>query len=123
MSLVTDLSAEPRPTDDWLARSYEHAECGHETLVSGDDYVLLECPFRPIESTFCAGCGRLVPLSSVAWCDTGENVAAYRDRLYRSVSFWKRMYLMLLGNNYEGAVTLKLDSRGKPRATVRQAVG
>ena len=65
----------------------------------------------------------LVPLSSVAWCDTGENVAAYRDRLYSSVSFWKRMYLMLLGNNYEGAVTLKLDSQGKPRATVRQAVG
>jgi hypothetical protein len=123
MSLVTDFSAEPRPTDDWLARSYEHADCGHETLVSGDDYVLLECPFRPIESTFCVGCGRLVPLSSVAWSDTGENVAAYRDRLYRSVSFWKRMYLMLLGNNYEGAVTLKLDSQGKPRSTARQVVG
>ncbi len=123
MSLVTDLSAEPRPTDDWLARSYEHADCGHETLVSGEDYVLLECPFRPIESTHCARCGRLVPLSSVAWCDTGENVAAYRERLYHSVSFWRRMYLMLLGSNYEGAVTLNLDSKGKPKSTARQVVG
>jgi hypothetical protein len=123
MNLFADLPAEPKPTDDWLARSYEHADCGHETLVSGDDYVVLECPFRPIASTMCVGCGKLVPLSSVAWCDTGENLAAYRDRLYHSVSFWRRMYLMLLGNNFEGAVSLNLDSHGKPRVSTRQVVG
>jgi hypothetical protein len=71
----------------------------------------------------CAGCGRLVPLSSVAWCDTGENLATYRERLYQSVSFWRRMYLMLLGNNYEGAVSLNLDSQGKPKQSPPQVVG
>ena len=122
MSFTTDLPVQPKPTDDWLARSYEHAECGHETLVSGEEYVLLECPFRPIASTMCVGCGHLVPLSSVAWSDTGENIAAYRERLYRSVSFWRRMYLMLLGNAYEGAVSLNLDSQGKPKSDERQVV-
>jgi hypothetical protein len=123
MSLFADQTTEIKPTDDWLARSYQHADCGHETLVSGEDYVLLECPFRPIATTMCAGCGRLVPLSSVAWCDTGENLATYRERLYQSVSFWRRMYLMLLGNNYEGAVSLNLDSQGKPKQSPPQVVG
>ncbi|MCI0360802.1 MAG: hypothetical protein L0211_20175 [Planctomycetaceae bacterium] len=120
MSLSSDLSVEPRPTDDWLARLFEHAECGHETLISGENYVLLECPFRAIESTMCAGCGHLVPLASIAWCDTGENVAQYRQRIYNSVAFWRRMYLMLLGTVYEGAVTLNLDAAGRPKATERQ---
>jgi len=123
MSVTRDLPIEPRPTDDWLARSYQHAECGHETLVSGQDYVLLECPFRPIASTMCAGCGHLVPLSSIAWCDTGENVSDYRQRIYNSVLFWRRMYLMLLGNIYEGAVTLNLDSKGQPKDGERQVAG
>ena len=123
MSLTEDFPIEPRLTDDWLARSYEHADCGQETLVSGEDYVLLECPFRPIESTLCAGCGHLVPLSSIAWSDTGENVADYRQRIYNSVSFWRRMYLMLLGNAFEGAVTLNLNSNGQPKDGGRQVAG
>lgn len=122
MSLTSDPTLEPRPTDDWLARSFEHAECGHETLVSGEDYVLLECPFKAIDSTMCVGCGHLVPLSTIAWCDTGENVAQYRQRVYDSVAFWRRMYLMLLGNTYEGAVMLNLDSMGRPKSADRQVV-
>src|SRR4051812_14587631 len=31
-----------------LSRSYRHAGCGQTTVVSGEDYVLLECPFRPV---------------------------------------------------------------------------
>jgi hypothetical protein len=115
--------SEPAVTETWLARSYQHAECGHETLVSGNDYLQLEGPFRPIESTHCAGCGKLVPLSSLAWSDTGENVASYRQRLYKSVSFWRRMYLMLMGNAYEGAVALNLDSKGQPKVPERQIAG
>ena len=113
---------EPAVTETWLARSYQHAECGHETLVSGNDYLQLECPFRPIGSTMCSGCGHLVPLGSLAWADTGENIAVYRQRLYKSVSFWRRIYLMLLGNAYEGAVALNLDSKGQPKATAERQV-
>jgi hypothetical protein len=105
-----------------MARTYVHAGCG-ETIISGEDYVLLECPFRPIESTFCSCCGQLVPLSSVAWSDTGENIAKYRERLYASVPFWRRVYLMTCGNAYEGAVALNLDSHGNPKSDQRQPVG
>jgi hypothetical protein len=119
---VSHLS-QPPVTEAWLARSFQHADCGQETLVSGQNYLLLECPFKAIESTMCSGCGHLVPLSSIAWSDTRENVASYRERIYRSVSFWRRMYLMLLGNTYEGAVSLNLDSHGQPKNTARQVAG
>jgi hypothetical protein len=115
--------SQPPVTEAWLARSFQHAECGQETLVSGQNYVLLECPFKAIESTMCSGCGHLVPLSSIAWSDTRENVAAYRQRIYQTVSFWRRMYLMLLGNTYEGAVSLNLDSHGHPKSGERQVAG
>src|SRR5262245_22586912 len=53
-----------------VSRVYQHT-CGAATRVSGDDYVLLECPFRPVDSTICAGCKNYVPLDSVRWEDTG----------------------------------------------------
>ena len=98
-----------------LTRAYQHAECGGETVVSGDDYVMLECPFRPVDSTYCCGCEQFVPLSSVVWIDTGECVADYRKRVYDSVPFWRGVYLTLLGNAYEGAINLNLDSSGRPK--------
>jgi hypothetical protein len=101
------------PDEPQVARAYRHADCGCETIASGDALVLLECPFRQVDSTFCAVCNDYAALDRVSWSDSGELISAYRQRLYNSVSFWRRMYLILLGNAYEGAVNLNLDSRGK----------
>ncbi len=97
-----------------LARAYRHDGCGEETVVSGDDYVLLECPFRTVDATFCCGCDDFVSLDSVAWSDSQECIAAYRKRVYDSVPFWRGVYLLLIGNAYEGAVNLNLDRTGHP---------
>lgn len=119
--LEPSASAETQPpahllavTEPWLARTIVHAGCG-ETIVSGVDYVLLECPFRQVPAVRCDCCGEDVPLSSVAWSDTGENVAEYRRRIKESVPFWQRAYLSTIGNAYEGAIALQLDSRGNPK--------
>ena len=104
-----------QPPRDSNTRAYRHDACGGQTIVSGDEYVLLECPFRPVESTFCCGCDEFVPLDTVSWSDSGQSIAAYRREVYSSVPFWRRVYLSLLGNAYEGAINLNLDSTGKPR--------
>jgi hypothetical protein len=104
-----------QPPRDPHSRAYRHEACGGDTLVSGDDYVLLECPFRPVDATFCCTCEQMVPLESVSWVDSGQNVAQYRRQVHDSVPFLRRVYLSLLGNAYEGAVNLNLDSSGTPR--------
>jgi hypothetical protein len=104
----------PAGPADHLSRPYRHTKCGGVTVVSGDHYVLLECPFRPVNGTFCARCQAFVPLHTVVWEDSGENIAEYRDRLYKSVPFKRRLYLNWLGTAYEGALNLRLDKRGKP---------
>jgi hypothetical protein len=96
-----------------LSRSYRHAGCGQTTLVSGDDYVLLECPFRPVPRTFCCGCQQFVGLEEVRWTDSDERISDYRARVYASVPFWRRIWLAVFGNAYEGAVNLHLDSKGR----------
>lgn len=111
-------SNEPRVT-----RAYVHADCGRETCAFGDALVLLECPFRPVESTLCAGCGEYTTLDRVSWKDSGEVISAYRQRVYSSVSFWRRVYLMTLGNAYEGAINLNLDSRGRVKDEAPTLVG
>jgi hypothetical protein len=97
-----------------LSRVYFHEECGADTRVSGDDYVLLECPFRPVTATFCCGCRKLVSLRVVCWADTGEPVSDYRARLAATVPFWRRVRLILFGTAYEGAINLRLDRHGRP---------
>jgi hypothetical protein len=102
-------------TTEELARAYRHDACGGETVVSGDDYVMLECPFRPVDATYCCTCEEMVGLDSVTWIDTGECIQDYRKQVYDSVPFWRSVYLTLLGNAYEGAVNLNLDSAGRPK--------
>jgi hypothetical protein len=97
-----------------LSRAYRHVSCGQSTVVSGDDYVLLECPFRPVSGTFCCGCGKFVLLNEVRWVDSDEKISDYRDRVYASVPFWRKVWLSLFCNAYQGAVNLHLDSRGRP---------
>ena len=105
---------QPGPADH-LSRAYRHLQCNGVTVVSGDDYVMLECPFRPIGGgTYCVTCKKFVPLKSVVWEDTGENVEEYRNRLYYSVPWKRRLYLTWLGTAYEGALNLHLDKRGHP---------
>src|SRR5262245_22983941 len=55
-----------------VSRSYRHRSCKAVTKVTGDDHVLLECPFRPVDSTYCSRCQALVPLHDVEWEDSGE---------------------------------------------------
>jgi hypothetical protein len=101
------------PDEPDLSRVYRHDGCGQLTTVSGDDYVILECPFRPVTGTFCCGCHKFVPLHTVSWADTGESIAKYRTRVAASVPFWRRVRLALFGSAYEGAIHLHLDRKGR----------
>jgi len=101
------------PNEPPVMRAYRHFGCGCETAAAGDALVLLECPFRPVDSTLCAGCGEYAPLDQVTWSDSGEIISEYRTRVYSSVTFWRRVYLMTLGNAYEGAINLNLDKNGR----------
>jgi len=56
-----------------------------------------------------------VKLDRVEWSDSRENIAQYRQRVYNSVSLWQRMYYVILGNAYEGAINLNLDRSGRPK--------
>jgi hypothetical protein len=98
-------------------RAYRHSACGSTTVVSGDDYVLLECPFRPVSGTFCCGCKRFVPLDEVKWADSGETIAAYRKRVASTVPFWRKVYLFLFGTAYEGAVNWGVEWKGEPESS------
>jgi hypothetical protein len=98
-----------------VRRAYVHLDCNGETVATGDALVLLECPFRPIESTVCARCGNHVKLDRVVWSDSRENVAEYRQRVYNSLSIWQRLYYAVIGNAYEGAINLHLDRSGRPK--------
>lgn len=99
---------------DHLSRSYRHPECGGVTVASGDDYVMLECPFRPVQQTFCATCRRFVELNDVKWVGSNETIEEYRNELYYSVPFKTRLYYQFLGNAYEGALRLRLNKKGAP---------
>lgn len=113
-SMVEDIVGVDPSKGPNVSRCYVHRKCGAITKVSGDDYVLLECPFRPVDSTICVKCKDQVPLTDVQWEDTGECIAAYRNRVYYSVGFWRRMYLAVFCNAYQGALNLHLDSKGRP---------
>lgn len=105
---------EPEGPADHLSREYRHLKCDGVTVVSGDHYVMLECAFRPVSGTYCVTCEDFVPLQTVVWDDTGENIAEYRNRIYYSVPWKRRLYLALLGTAYEGALSLRLDKNGRP---------
>jgi hypothetical protein len=97
-----------------VSRGYEHRSCHAVTLASGDDLVRLECAFRPLDGTYCCRCQTFVGLDEVRWADTGETTATYRQRLKKSVGFWRRWYLTICCNAYQGAINLHLDSKGRP---------
>jgi hypothetical protein len=97
-----------------LSRAYEHKSCHAVTVASGDDLVRLECPFRPLDAAYCCRCQDFVPLDHVRWADSGETVSTYRQRLKASVGFWRRLYLTVFCNAYQGAINLHLDKHGKP---------
>lgn len=100
---------------DHLSRPYRHLKCNGVTVVSGDDYVRLECPFRPLGGgTYCVTCRKFVPLRTVVWDDTGENIEEYRKKVFYSLPWKRRLYMQWLGNAYEGALKLRLDKQGRP---------
>jgi hypothetical protein len=103
---------------DGLFRDYIHSSCGGVTRISGDDYVILECPFRGVSGTYCITCEKGVPLEEVAWVDTGQKISEYRKEIAASVSFTEKMRLTALANAYEGALRLNLDAKGNPKGIV-----
>lgn len=113
-SMVEDIVGPDPSKGPPVSRSYVHRRCSGTTKLSGDDYVLLECPFRPVESTICAKCKDYFPLDDFTWADTGEKISAYRNRVYYSVGFWRRIYLAVFCNAYQGALNLHLDRKGRP---------
>ncbi len=94
-------------------RAYYHQGCGEVTIVGGDDYVRLECPFRPVDSTYCCNCQAFVPLDQVRWADSDEKVSAYRARVLASVPFWRKVYLFLFASASEGAVNWGVEWKGQ----------
>ncbi|OAI55216.1 hypothetical protein AYO44_00455 [Planctomycetaceae bacterium SCGC AG-212-F19] len=84
----------PRPD----SRVYTHRGCGGKTIVSGDDYLILEFPYRSVTGTFCCKCNTFVPLGAVDWADTGENVGGYRQRLFAVATWWDHFRIGLFGN-------------------------
>ena len=102
-----------------LSRAYIHRTCKRATKVSGDDYVMLECPFRPVTHTICAAYGQKVPLNEVEWADSGQRISEYRKEVASSVSFWEKMRFALFRNAYEGALRLNLDAKGNPKPGAR----
>ena len=97
-----------------VSRAYEHKSCHAITVASGDDLVRLECAFRPLDGAYCCRCQSFVYLDEVRWADSGETISAYRQRLKKSVGFWRGLYLTLFCNAYQGAINLHLDKRGRP---------
>jgi hypothetical protein len=106
---------------DGLSRDYIHSTCGGVTRISGDDYVILECPFRGVSGTYCVTCEKGVPLEEVAWADTGQKISEYRKEIAASVSFSEKIRLAALANAYEGALRLNLDAQGNPKGIVSTA--
>jgi hypothetical protein len=72
---------QPTPATNVAARVYFHLDCGNTTEIGGYQFERLANPFCLVTSTFCSGCGKAVPLNTVEWSDTQENVATYRHRL------------------------------------------
>jgi len=79
------------------SRNYFHPACGGYTEVGGDDYRALENPFHEVSETFCCGCGKMVPLASVDWADTGENILKCRKRVADATPFWEQMKRTVFG--------------------------
>src|SRR5678816_328534 len=102
-----------------LCRDYVHNACNGVTSISGDDYVIIECPFRRVTHTYCATCNRTVPLDEVKWVDSGQRISDYRKEIAAGVTFWEKLRLTVLGNAYEGALRLHLDAKGNPKPGAR----
>ena len=102
-----------------LVRNYVHTACNGVTGISGDDYVIIECPFRRVTHTYCATCNQTVPLDEVKWVDSGQRISDYRKEIAAGVTFWEKLRLTVLGTSYEGALRLHLDAKGNPKPGAR----
>jgi hypothetical protein len=80
------------------SRTYVHLQCGRKTTVDGDEFQGLCNPFTGLlgVSTFCVPCRKQAPLNDFMWADTGENLAAYRKRVLRSIPRAMRVRMRLL---------------------------
>jgi hypothetical protein len=84
------MPRQPQPTFDVAPehRSYVHLKCGQITVVDGDDFEGLCCPFTGLfgVTTYCVHCQAQDSLDKFAWLDTKESLGAYRRRMRTAVS-------------------------------------
>jgi hypothetical protein len=62
------------------SRTYRHAKCGQDTVVSGQAFEVVSNPMSSMEQTQCSSCGAMFPITDFAWSDTGETISDYYAR-------------------------------------------
>ncbi len=100
------------------SREYVHAGCGGRTTISGGDFLRLVNPRDQATKTFCAACGQLATFDQFSWIDTGENLAAYRQRLatlppHSGKRVWWVRPLVVIGPTLLLALILEIVMRFK----------
>jgi hypothetical protein len=62
------------------SRAYRHAQCGTETVISGQAFEVASNPLSDMTRTWCNSCNAFFPVSDYAWSDTGEKISDYYAR-------------------------------------------
>ena len=83
----TELAADlPTFTQVPSTRSYVHSGgCGGATAIGDWAFPAICDPVRRVTATMCASCKQYRPVSEFQWADTGENIQAYRNRLFHAL--------------------------------------
>ena len=63
------------------SRNYVHLTCGQPTCVSKGDFREIVNPFLLSDRTYCVSCQKMDALERFVWADTGETIAAFRQRM------------------------------------------
>jgi hypothetical protein len=109
--------AEPPKAID--SRTYYHPACGGHTSISGYDFELLTDPLEVSSETLCGHCDRFVSLRKIYWADTGESVAAYRQRLLEGEPVLYRVWRIVVPiAAYVGAFVAALVCDLDPEAAI-----
>jgi hypothetical protein len=62
------------------SRVYRHAQCGTETVISGQAFEVASNPMSDMTRTWCNQCSAFFPITEYEWSDTGEKISDYYAR-------------------------------------------
>ena len=65
------------------SRTYRHQDCLGTTTPVGGDLLDVRNPFQTVARAVCSRGCKTVPLESVAWCETGEDLVSYGETAVR----------------------------------------